>query len=138
MRASAIAASVAALAASLAGCSVNGSVWGAEGANVIDTSARFIHAARHGDTSSLTCPGQQPDVRSPSDWADVHAEEPEKFDADHWPDLAHLHPAWTITLSTDRSAAPGDEQPGALVYLRTNDGLCVAEVSWMNVGAVSE
>ncbi|MBN9154636.1 MAG: hypothetical protein J0J05_11695 [Microbacterium sp.] len=137
-RTSVIVTSLVALATSLAGCSLNEAVWGREGARVIDTTTRFIGSARDGDTSALICPGRHPDVRSRADWANVHAEEPEKFDTVRWPDLLQLHPTWIINLSTVGSAAPGDEQPGTLVYGQTKEGFCVLEVFWMTVGSVSE
>ncbi|MBN9155650.1 MAG: hypothetical protein J0I44_06630 [Microbacterium sp.] len=126
------------LAALLAGCSLNTVVWGPEGARVIETSERFIRAAAAGDADSFVCAGQHPDLREPGDWVGVDAEEPEKFDADRWPALAALGPAWTINLSAGgRASSPGDQQPGDLVFGRTADGLCVLAVAWMTVGSVS-
>lgn len=127
-------AAMAVLVVALSGCSVDTVIWGADGAEVIDTTEKLIVAASTGDGASFVCPGHDPDLRDPWDWKGLSAEEPGRFVAEYWPDQVPLEPAWSINLSlpADRVAA-GVEYPGDVFYQGTDEGLCLVGVAWWTV-----
>jgi hypothetical protein len=124
----------AASALALTGCSLDGLIWGPEGASVIDTTRELIDAAAAGDADSLVCEGRDLDLGSPSAWDGLSAEEPEPFVAEYWPEQVDLDPTWSINLSLPTGrVASGVEYPGNLFYRDDGGGLCLVDVAWWTV-----
>ncbi|KIC57889.1 hypothetical protein [Microbacterium hominis] len=124
----------AALAVGLSGCTMNELIWGADGAHVIDTTQKLIAAAAAGEAAALACPGSQPDVRDPADWEGLTAEEPERFVAAHWPEMAPHDPTWSINLSLPASGAvAGAQYPGDVFYREAGGELCLVDIAWWTV-----
>ncbi|KTR88413.1 hypothetical protein NS220_16350 [Microbacterium testaceum] len=118
----------------LTGCSLDGLIWGREGAHVIDTTRELIDAAAAGDAEGLVCSGRDQDLGSPSAWDGLSAEEPEEFVADYWPTQAEHDPTWSINLSLPAGrVASGVEYPGDLFYREDDGGLCLVDIAWSTV-----
>lgn len=124
----------AAITAALAGCSTDLLIRGPEGASVIETTEQLVDAAAAVDASAFVCDGYDPEMREPSDWEGVSAEEPEEFVPEYWEQMVPFDPDWSINLSlpTDRRTS-GIEYPGDVFYQETNDGLCLVGVAWWTV-----
>lgn len=130
------AAALAAAAVVLSGCAgLNTLIWGQDGAAVISATETLIAAAAEDEASSMVCEGSTPELRSPSDWEGLAAEEPEKFDPDVREEFSSLDPQWSINLSLiGERARAGVEYPGDVFY-RDNDGrLCLVAVRWSTIG----
>ena len=124
----------AALAVGLSGCTMNELIWGADGAHVSDTTQKLIAAAAAGEAAALVCPGSQPDVREPADWEGLTAQEPERFVAAHWPEMAHHDPTWSINLSLPASGVvAGAQYPGDVFYREAGGELCLVDIAWWTV-----
>jgi len=118
----------------LTGCSLDGLIWGPEGAGVIDTTRELIDAAAAGDADGRVCAGPDLDLGSPSAWEGLSAEEPEQFSAEYWPEQAEHDPTWSINLSLPTGrVASGVEYPGDLFYREDDGGLCLVDIAWSTV-----
>jgi hypothetical protein len=118
----------------LSGCSLNALIWGADGAEVIDTTNRFASAAAGGDVSGLICAGVDPRLGDPEDWVGVRAEEPEPFAPHYWPGQVDLDPDWSINVSVPiERVIEGALIPGDIFYRSTTNGLCVLDIAWRTV-----
>ena len=122
------------LSTGLTGCSANMLIWGPEGTRVIETTEQLIDAAASSDPESFVCEGYEPEMREPTDWEGLSAEEPEEFVPEYWEQMVPLEPDWSINLSLpeDRTQA-GTEYPGDVFYQQTDDGLCLVGVAWWTV-----
>lgn len=124
----------AALAVGLSGCTMNELIWGADGAHVIDTTQRLITAAAAREADGLVCAGSDPDLRDPADWEGVTAQEPERFVAAHWPEMAPHDPTWSINLSLPASRViAGAQYPGDVFYREAGGELCLVDIAWWTV-----
>ena len=128
---------VASWALVLSGCSLNTLIWGADGAEVIETTDRFAEAAAEGDASSYICAGHNPRLGEPDEWEGVTGEEPERFVPEYWPTVVPLDPAWSINVSVPfERLVEGMEIPGDVFYQQRSDGLCVVDVVWATVSYI--
>ncbi|MDJ0319921.1 hypothetical protein [Pseudarthrobacter sp. PS3-L1] len=126
-----------ALAALLAGCSVDSLIWGSNGAKVIEATEKLIADLAAGETSDLVCADSTADFGNPSDWSSLSAGEPEKFSGKYWKDQAALNPQWSINLEgLPEGASSGTTFPGDLFFRETGDELCVIDVAWATLSAV--
>jgi len=124
----------AALVVTMSGCSLDTVIWGADGAGVIQTTERLIDAAAAGDADSFVCAGYEPELREPTDWEGLSAEEPERFVPEYWPEMTEHDPDWSINLSfAEKQVAAGAEFPGDVFYQETDDGPCLVAVAWWTV-----
>ena len=118
----------------LTGCSLDGLIWGPEGAGVIDTTRELIDAAAADDADGYVCAGRDLDLGCPSAWDGLSAEEPEQFVAEYWPEQAEHDPTWSINLSLPTGrVASGVEYPGDLFYREDDGGLCLVDIAWWTV-----
>ena len=109
-------------------------IWGADGARVIDTTERLIDAMHTGDTEALLCEDADIEFGDAQDWDSTAAGEPEKYNAEYFPDYAALDPDWMINVEhTNPDLQSGDVIPGDVFYRKTDDGPCVLDVSWVTV-----
>lgn len=126
-----------ALAALLAGCSVDSLIWGRDGAKVIEATEKLIADLAAGETSDLVCADSTADFGNPSDWSSLSAGEPEKFSGKYWKDQTALNPKWSINLEgLPEGASSGTTFPGDLFFRETGDELCVIDVAWATLSAV--
>ena len=123
--------SLGALAAFLAGCSIDTLIWGNGGAKVIQTTEKLVSDLASGQKSDVVCPDSVADLGTPGDWSGLSAGEPEEFFAEYWVDQVALDPQWSINLEgLPEGAVPGSHHPGNVFYRETDDGLCVIDVAW--------
>ncbi|MDF2509212.1 MAG: hypothetical protein K0Q52_3071 [Microbacterium sp.] len=96
----------------LAGCSVDGMLWGPEGARVIDVTEQLIDAAPSDAQDSFACD----DDRATS------------------VDRPSLDATWRINLEgAGMDGASGGSVPTDVFYREEESGLCVADVIWQTV-----
>lgn len=126
-----------ALAALLAGCSVDSLIWGSDGAKVIEATEKLIAELAAGETSDLVCADSTADFGTPGDWSSLSAGEPEKFTGKYWKDQAELNPKWNINLEgLPAGATVGSTYPGDVFFRETDGDLCVIDVAWATLSAV--
>lgn len=120
--------------AALSGCSLDGVLWGPEGAGVISTTEKLIAAAPSGEQGSLTCEDAAADFGDAEVWEGLSAGEPEQFDAADSVDRPGLDATWRINLEGAGIAATSVEGvPTDVFYRETDSGWCVADVVWQTV-----
>lgn len=130
--------SAGALAALLAGCSIDALIWESYGAQVIQTTEQLVSDLASGETSDIVCIDSVADLGTPHDWSGLSAGEPEKFAPQYWADQVELAPQWSINLEGHPEAAvPGTNYPGDVFYRETEGGLCVIDVAWSTLVAVN-
>lgn len=118
----------------LAGCSINGALWGPDGARVIDTTSQLIAGASSGDQESLACEDSAAVFGEARVWDGLSAGEPERFDAETSVDRPELDATWRINLEgAGVNGTAGEEVPTDVFYRETETGLCVADVIWQPV-----
>lgn len=118
----------------LSGCSLDGLLWGPDGARVIDTTDRLIAAASSGEQDSLACEQIGVDFGDAEMWDGLSPGEPEQFDPTDSVDRPELDATWRINLEgTSLGETPEAETPTDVFYRETEDGLCVADVIWQTV-----
>lgn len=118
-------------AATLTGCSVDTSIWGNDGAQVIQTTENLIKELVSDGTSGLICEDAEADLGTAKDWEGRSAGEPERFVAEYWDVQAPRDPQWNMNLEGfPDGATPGDKFPGAVFYRETDDSLCLIDVAW--------
>jgi hypothetical protein len=118
----------------LSGCSIDGVLWGPEGARVIDTTEQLIAAASSGGQDSLACDDLAADFGDAGLWDGLGAGEPEQFDPATSADLPGLDATWRINLEgTGIGETSGKEVPTDVFYRETQAGLCVADAIWQTV-----
>lgn len=118
----------------LTGCSINGVIWGPDGARVIDTTEQLIDGASSGDQDSLACEDSAAVFGEAGVWDGLSAGEPEQFDPETSVDRPALDASWRINLEgAGTSGTAGEEVPTGVFYRETETGLCVADVIWQTV-----
>jgi hypothetical protein len=128
----------ASLAVVLSSCSLNTLIWGADGAEVIETTDRFAEAAAEGDASSYICAGHDPRLGEPAEWEGVTGEEPERFVPEYWPTMVLLDPTWSINVYVPVERQVGGMQiPSDVFYRQSDQGLCVVDVVWATVASIN-
>lgn len=118
----------------LAGCSVDEMLWGAEGANVIETTEQLIAAATSRAQDSLACPDSAANFGDAGLWNGLDAGEPEPFDPTTSRDRPGLDATRRINLEgAGIGVDSGREVPTDVFYRTTETGLCVADIIWQEV-----
>lgn len=118
----------------LAGCSIDGVLWGPDGARVIDTTEQLISEASSGDQESLACEDSVAVFGESGLWDGLSAGEPEQFDPETSVDRPALDATWRINLEgAGLGETSGEEVPTDVFYRETKTGLCVADIIWQTV-----
>jgi hypothetical protein len=118
----------------LAGCSVDGMLWGPEGARVIDVTEQLIDAAPSDAQDSFACDDLAVKFGDEGVWDGLSAGEPEQFDRATSVDRPSLDATWRINLEgAGMDGASGGSVPTDVFYREEESGLCVADVIWQTV-----
>lgn len=118
----------------LAACSIDGALWGSEGARVIDATEQLIAKARSARQDAMACEGSAVAFGEAGVWDGLSAGEPEEFDPETSVDRNGLEATWRINLEgAGQSGSTDKEVPTDVFYRETEAGLCVAEVIWQSV-----